>query len=147
MPLGLAPAPSATITAAGLILRRRTPRGDRWLLLRGSRNHEWSFPKGHQDPGESPAATAMRECAEECGIALVAIEGAPLEVNYRLATGRPKRVLYFPATTASERVALSHEHSAWAWLSAPGVLAHLPHTSIALMFRAYLHGLAVGEQG
>ncbi len=145
MPLGLAPAPSASVTAAGLILRRRTPRGDRWLLLRGSRNHEWGFPKGHQDPGESAATTAMRECAEECGIALVAIDGAPLEVNYLLASGRAKRVLYYPASTASERVALSDEHCDWAWLSAQQVVARLPHTNVKLMFRAYLHGLEGGR--
>lgn len=47
----------------GLVSNRR---GD-FLLI--SRNGLWDLPKGHQDPGEDIACTALREVEEETGIA------------------------------------------------------------------------------
>ena len=46
----------------GLVSNRR---GD-YLLI--SRNGLWDLPKGHQDPGEDIATTALREVQEETGI-------------------------------------------------------------------------------
>ncbi len=46
----------------GLVSNRR---GD-FLLI--SRNGLWDLPKGHQDPGEDIACTALREVEEETGI-------------------------------------------------------------------------------
>lgn len=46
----------------GLVSNRR---GD-YLLI--SRNGLWDLPKGHQDPGEEIAVTALREVQEETGI-------------------------------------------------------------------------------
>lgn len=46
----------------GLVSNRR---GD-FLLI--SRNGIWDLPKGHQDPGEDIAVTALREVREETGI-------------------------------------------------------------------------------
>ena len=46
----------------GLVSNRR---GD-YLLI--SRNGMWDLPKGHQDPGEDIAVTALREVQEETGI-------------------------------------------------------------------------------
>ena len=46
----------------GLVSNRR---GD-FLLI--SRNGMWDLPKGHQDPGEDIAVTALREVREETGI-------------------------------------------------------------------------------
>ncbi len=39
----------------------------RFLLIHQKKGH-WSFPKGHADPGETPAQTALRELAEETGV-------------------------------------------------------------------------------
>lgn len=126
------------VRAGGLILRRPGADGDRWLLLRSSRTGEWGFPKGKAEPGESWLAAARRECAEECGIALVAIEGPPLALAYRLSSGRRKEVRYFPARTAQQRVVLSREHDLWAWLTAAEVLKRLPHLNIRNLFRTCL---------
>ena len=37
-----------------------------FLLIQHQAGH-WAFPKGHANPGESPAETARREFAEETG--------------------------------------------------------------------------------
>ena len=136
-----APATTSDVVAAGLILRRDSPKGFRWLLLRASKHGEWGFPKGHQDRGESALATALRECAEECGIALLAIEGKPLEATYRLPNGKSKSVIYFPAVTAQSEIVLSDEHVDHAWLSARQIMDRLPHANLVLLFRAYLNAL------
>jgi 8-oxo-dGTP pyrophosphatase MutT (NUDIX family) len=138
-----APATTAEVVAAGLILRRNTPKGFRWLLLRATKHGEWGFPKGHQNHGESALSAALRECAEECGIALVAIEGKPLEATYRLPNGKSKSVIYFPAITEQSEVELSHEHRDHDWLSAKAVIDHLPHANMVLLFRAYLHSFGL----
>ena len=135
------PAITSEVIAAGLILRRETPKGSRWLLLRATKHGEWGFPKGHQDAGENPVQTALRECAEECGIALLAIEGKPLEATYRLPNGKTKSVIHYPAVTAQVTVELSREHSGHAWLDAQEVIDRLPHANLVLLFRAYLHAL------
>ena len=93
MALGVfARALAAAGLAAGLILRRDTADGPRWLLLRATKHGEWGFPKGHQDNGETPLQTAQRECAEECGLALIEIDGPPLEAHYRLNNGKMARI-------------------------------------------------------
>jgi 8-oxo-dGTP pyrophosphatase MutT (NUDIX family) len=127
------------LIAAGLILRRTTHKGSRWLLLRARKHREWGFAKGHQDPGETLLETALRECAEESGIALVAIEGAPLEVHYTLPSGRAKRTVYFPALTSTSDITLSHEHLDAGWFTAEQVLRMLPYSNTRALFKAATH--------
>ena len=40
------------------------------LLVRGRKSNKWSFPKGHKERGETYLECAIRETAEEAGIAL-----------------------------------------------------------------------------
>jgi diadenosine hexaphosphate hydrolase (ATP-forming) len=141
-------APPIDLVACGLILRRHAGRGSgvgasRWLLLKASKHREWGFPKGHRDPGETLIETALRECAEECGIALVAIEGAPLELHYTLPSGRPKRTVYFPALTSTSEVVLSDEHVDFGWFSSGETISRLPYANLRALFKATLH--AIGE--
>jgi 8-oxo-dGTP pyrophosphatase MutT (NUDIX family) len=134
------PAPPDLI-AAGLILRRLTARGSRWLLLRASKHGEWGFPKGHQEHGETLLETALRECAEETGIGLLAIENGPLEIHYAIPGRRQKRTVYFPALTACHEIHLSREHSAGAWFTDEEVLDLLEHANLRSLFKASQYGL------
>lgn len=59
-------------TSAGGVVVRRLDGAVRYLLIHdGHRN--WGFPKGHVDPGESPADAARREVEEETGLGDLAL--------------------------------------------------------------------------
>jgi 8-oxo-dGTP pyrophosphatase MutT (NUDIX family) len=64
--------------SAGGIVFRRLPEGARYLLIRDSYNN-WGFPKGHLEGNESPAEAALRETAEETGLAHLVLQG-PIRV-------------------------------------------------------------------
>ena len=130
------------VPAAGLLLRRAEPEGWRWLLLHSTKTDEWGFPKGHGDPGESSRATALRECAEESGIALVAITGPALQLCYALPNGSTKQVDYYPAITHQQRVQLSSEHHEHGWFNQSEVCERLQHANLIELFTAHCQELA-----
>jgi 8-oxo-dGTP pyrophosphatase MutT (NUDIX family) len=55
------------ISSGGVVVRRAAERYEVCLVSDGQ---HWGFPKGHIEPGETPEAAALREIAEETGIAL-----------------------------------------------------------------------------
>jgi 8-oxo-dGTP pyrophosphatase MutT (NUDIX family) len=67
-------------TSAGGVVYRLAPDADGvprplFLLIRDSYRN-WGFPKGHLESGEAPEAAALREVAEETGLAGVELRGA-----------------------------------------------------------------------
>jgi len=92
-----------------------------YLLVRHVAGH-WGFPKGHPEEGESYLDTALRELAEETGIARVSVNAdRPFEEQY-LFTKRSgkrvhKKVVYFVGeVSAGQSVRLqASEVSDYAW--------------------------------
>jgi len=65
---GDAPAAPAPSHAGGVVVRQDGDR-PRFLLVRARRDPaQWVFPKGHVEPGETPADAAVREVREEAGV-------------------------------------------------------------------------------
>ncbi|MFC4944766.1 nucleotide triphosphate diphosphatase NUDT15 [Pseudonocardia sp. GCM10023141] len=65
--------------------------GDRLLVLRRAGAHgagTWGLPGGHQEFGESPEQTAVREVAEETGLTVVATARLGFTDDPMLAIGR-----------------------------------------------------------
>jgi 8-oxo-dGTP pyrophosphatase MutT (NUDIX family) len=52
----------------GVIPIYRSDNNLKFLLIQGKDTNDWSFPKGHLEPNEKPAQTALRELREETGI-------------------------------------------------------------------------------
>ena len=77
-------------------------------MVHRPRYHDWSWPKGKTENGESLVAAAVREVEEETGQIITL--GAPLTTQrYRLGGGQTKEVHYWvgtpvPAGHASERL-------------------------------------------
>jgi 8-oxo-dGTP pyrophosphatase MutT (NUDIX family) len=81
--------------AGGVVYRRRTGEPDQVLLVRGRTGaREWVLPKGHIEPGETPAQTARREVSEEAGVD--AEVGAELgRSDFVAPNGKTVAVLFF----------------------------------------------------
>jgi 8-oxo-dGTP pyrophosphatase MutT (NUDIX family) len=58
--------------------------GDRVLLGHATRSPRWDIPKGQSEPGESLVGAAVRELAEETGLAVTEAELRPLGVHVYL---------------------------------------------------------------
>lgn len=67
--------------SAGGVVYRAAADGPLFLLIRDS-YHNWGFPKGHLEDGEAPEAAALREVAEETGLAKVEPRGALRTIDW-----------------------------------------------------------------
>ncbi|KZB85785.1 NUDIX hydrolase [Amycolatopsis regifaucium] len=100
----------------------RLSRGGRILFLRrrpGSfLGGRWELPGGTVEPGEPPSDTAVRECAEETGLA-VRVTGERGAHSWDDVEGRPMRIhatVYALAEDEPGEVVLNpDEHDAFAW--------------------------------
>lgn len=71
------------------------------LMVHRPRYHDWSWPKGKTENGESLVAAAVREVEEETGQVITL--GAPLTTQrYRLGGGQTKEVHYWVGTPVPE---------------------------------------------
>ena len=70
------------------------------LLIKLCSGNHWSFPKGHQEPNESPLETAQRELKEETALVIASfIDLPPFVENYLIEKKEgkvQKTVTYFP---------------------------------------------------
>ena len=89
----------ADVHASGALVWRVRKRRLEVCLIHRPRYRDWSWPKGKLDPGESSAVAAVREVAEETGLAVVL--GVPLpSLHYRTPEGVTKHVRYWAARVA-----------------------------------------------
>ena len=98
------------IRQAGAITFRETSDGTEVLLVRAKREpHDWIFPKGHQEKGETLAETAVRELKEEGGVVGKPLKSVGVKVTYFLVrdTGRrakPEREVTWRSFSAAKKL-------------------------------------------
>ena len=82
--------------SAGGVVYRACEGGPLFLLIRDSYRN-WGFPKGHVEAGEMPDAAAVREVAEETGLAGVELRGAieTIDWHFRFRGRLIHKVCYF----------------------------------------------------
>ena len=116
------------ITAAGAVVWRRAGSGARVALVHRPKYDDWSFPKGKLFPGEHVLLAAVREVAEETGLAVTLGRRMP-PVRYDTASA-PKRVDYWVAEVAADPAAFvpnaEVDHLDWAAASAAGARLSYP---------------------
>lgn len=118
-----------------------------FLLIQHQAGH-WAFPKGHANPGESPAETARREFEEETGISDFEMLDEPSFTEHYsfVKDGKPieKTVTYFLGFVKSMEVVLQEEEvQNSAWLSFEEAVKRITFDANRLMFgevKAYLDG-------
>lgn len=111
-----------TEVSAGVLLYREGEGERLWLIMHSRKGH-WDFAKGHLDDGETIVQAALREMAEETGIARDQVQ---IHDGYRGLLQYPvtkkdgrvvdKDVHYLLGRSRTDRVTLSREHTDYAWL-------------------------------
>ena len=107
--------------SCGAVIARET--GDGWLTLMLRAYHNWDFPKGICEEGESPMDAAIREIGEETGITDLDFAWGERSTD----TGpynRGKTARYYLAKTVQESVKMGiapelgrPEHHEYRWMS------------------------------
>lgn len=123
------------VLAAGVVLWSGTAEAPRFLLLQNRRHGTWSFAKGHLEPGEDLFRGALREVAEETGIALQAAHLDPHFADtsiYRPDGDAWKRVVYFLASDPilETQLQVSAEHQDVAWLTEEEAVVRLQFSDL-----------------
>jgi 8-oxo-dGTP pyrophosphatase MutT (NUDIX family)/phosphohistidine phosphatase SixA len=119
------------VYAAGAVCWREKGKDLLVALIHRGRYHDWTFPKGKVDPGETLAETAVREIREETGLKVKL--GVPLEtVSYPLDKAKTKVVHYWAAKVSDKALAKSkfkpdEEVSEVLWLKAEDAFAKLSY--------------------
>jgi 8-oxo-dGTP diphosphatase len=118
--------PLRDVLAAGAVVFRP---GGEVLLVHRPKYDDWSFPKGKLDPGEHPAAAAVREVEEETGLRVRL--GVPLPgQRYEVVTGT-KHVSYWVARVLGHDDVsdydVNEEIDEVAWLSVDDALVRLTY--------------------
>ena len=93
---------AGVVLAAGGVVYSYGPEGDLKLLLIRDRHRAWTLPKGRLERGETDEVAAVREIAEETGVACE-LEYLLSRVRYpicRQGVWRSKVVAYFLARAA-----------------------------------------------
>lgn len=123
----------------------------RVLLAHATGTNHWDIPKGHGEPGETEAESAVREMVEETGIAL---NSSRLKDLGRYVYRRDKDLHLFAARALANELDLSHcvcsswfprredgvmipEMDAWRWI-APDEVGQFASRSLTRLFETTL---------
>jgi 8-oxo-dGTP pyrophosphatase MutT (NUDIX family) len=114
------------IPAAGGAVWRRRPDGVlETALVHRPRYDDWSLPKGKLDRGEHALQAAVREVAEETGLAVV-VGRRSVQTRYAVDAGL-KRVDYWVMQAVGGRFAPNEEVDELRWLPLPAAGALVSH--------------------
>ena len=124
--------PNSPTHAGGVVFRERAGARE-YLLVRPSDGRDaWVLPKGHLDPGEEPSETAVREVAEEAGVAAAIV--APLGRGEQPARDGTARVDWF--LMRFERAVPAIEAREARWFPLDDALARASFDGVRALLRA-----------
>lgn len=108
----------------------------------------WEIIHGHIEAGERPENAAIRETAEETGLACQRLYSITVNPFYLYQTGTVELAVVFAAIVPPDaRPALSAEHDAWEWLSAAEAMSRLAWPRERDALTQALSILATGDAG
>jgi 8-oxo-dGTP diphosphatase len=137
------------IRAAGGVVVCRGPAGEPLILLIRDKYGVWTLPKGHLEDGEDEAAAAVREIAEETGVACSLVELLHRMVYpvFKRGAWRDKQVAYFLAHAehAPTEPRLDEGIAEACWLPPDEALARLSYAQVRDVVRRAVAKIAAGR--
>ena len=126
-----------TVRAAGGVVWRAGESGmPEVLVVHRPKYHDWTFPKGKQEPGETDEETALREVEEETGFTCHLGPELP-GTSYIDRKGRPKTVRYFVMTVAGGAFVPGDEVDEVRWLRPAAARALLSYDRDVVVLDAF----------
>lgn len=126
-----------SINKAGAVIIRLHPteKPDVLLLCRRAQQ-DWSFPKGHQEPGETIEACMFREVQEETGLSVRLLRPLPA-LDYIHPNGSQIKVHMYLVTPQDpmQHEQKEHEEDALAWIPFSQVETKLSYQNLKDYFR------------
>lgn len=104
--------------AGGLVVRPDGEDSVELVVIHRPHRGDWSFPKGHLEPGETPETAALREVEEETGLRCRLVDRLA-SVHYIDHRGHPKVVDYWTMEVVGGSFRPNDEADDLLWLS-PG---------------------------
>ena len=140
--------------SAGIVVYRRDEKtGKLYYLLLHYLGGHWDLPKGKIEANESPEDAAIREVREETGLTVQPYKGFSEVITYYYRGPErelvDKSVVFFIGSTTEEKVQLSPEHLAYAWLEINPALNRLTYNNarhLLSMVNQFIHALIEAEQ-
>lgn len=96
-----------------------------YLLVFEAHSRCWSLPKGHMEPGETEAETALRELWEETGLTAQLDIGKTAAIEYPLSSGGRKQVVFFLGQVQGEPTPREGEIAQLRWFKAEELIEYL----------------------
>jgi len=124
--------------SAGVVVYFKRKDKLEYLLLRYAKGH-WDLPKGKIEKDETKRQAALRELKEEAGL-LVQLHDKfehSFEYLFKDKDGdlAKKKVNFFIGKTKSKQIALSHEHTDYAWLEFEPALQKLTYDNAKTLLK------------
>jgi 8-oxo-dGTP pyrophosphatase MutT (NUDIX family) len=113
------PSPTEVVQAAGGLVVRRRDDALEIVVVHRPVHHDWSFPKGKLEEGETLELAALREVHEETGMScrLLRFVG---HTEYMDRKGRPKAVAYWVMAAEGGSFVPNDEVDELRWLPLAG---------------------------
>lgn len=129
--------PEKIVSKAGAIVLGDAHEGEVALLYRAEQK-DWSFPKGHVEPGEDPVETLTREMKEELGLEVRILRVLP-DLVYIHPNGHGVSTKMFLARSIDDSLARpEHEGDDIKWVPIGEVISALSHNNLKEYFETII---------